>query len=98
MSYTDAAGIEGTRVFEEYAPAAQFRDEQTASGATASIAVQVAPAFRFLHLSQIMTAYYFAYFLLILPILGLRERPKGEPDSIHQSILGHDAPAAAPAE
>ena len=62
------------------------------------MAIEKAPAFTFKTLSQILTAYYFAFFLIILPVLGLRERPKGEPDSIHQSILGHDAPAAAPAE
>ena len=98
VAYTDAAGLEGQRTFEDYAPAAQFRDDQVASGGVAAMSVQKAPAFTFKTLSQILTAYYFAFFLLILPILGLRERPKGEPDSIHQSILGHDAPAAAPAE
>ena len=98
VSYTDSAGLEGQRTFEDYAPAAQFRDEQVTAGGVASLAIQKAPAFTFKHLSQILTAYYFAFFLLILPVLGLRERPKGEPDSIHLSILGHDAPAAAPAE
>jgi ubiquinol-cytochrome c reductase cytochrome b subunit len=98
VNYTDAAGLEGARVFEEYAPAAQFRDEQRASGGVAAMAIEKAPAFTFKTLSQILTAYYFAFFLIILPALGLRERPKGEPDSIHQSVLGHDAPAAAPAE
>ena len=98
VNYTDAAGLEGSRVFEEYAPASQFRDETAAAGGTASLGIEVAPAFRFLHLSQLMTLYYFAYFLIILPFLGLRERPKGEPDSIHHSILGNEAPAAAPAE
>ncbi len=98
VTYTDAAGLEGSRVFEEYAPASQFRAETVTAGGTASLGIQVAPAFRFLHLSQLMTLYYFAYFLIILPWLGLRERPKGEPDSIHHSILGNEAPAAAPAE
>ncbi|MEO0451756.1 MAG: cytochrome b N-terminal domain-containing protein [Pseudomonadota bacterium] len=98
VTYTDAAGLEGSRVFEEYAPASQFREETVTSGGTASLGIQIAPAFRFLHLSQLMTLYYFAYFLVILPWLGLRERPKGEPDSIHHSILGNEAPAAAPAE
>ena len=98
VTYTDAAGLEGSRVFAEYAPAAQFRDEQVGSGGAASVAIQKAPAFTFLTLTQSLTAYYFAFFLIILPVLGLRERPKGEPDSIHQSVLGHDAPAAAPAE
>ena len=70
VNYTDAAGLEGSRVFEEYAPASQFREETVTAGGTASLGIQVAPAFRFLHLSQIMTLYYFAYFLIILPWLG----------------------------
>lgn len=98
VSYTDAQGIEGSAVFQGYAEAAAFRGEQQAAGGVASMAIQKAPAFTFKVLSQILTAYYFAYFLLILPILGLREKPKGEPASIHQSVLGNDAPAAAPAE
>ena len=98
VNYTDAQGIEGSAIFEEYSDAAAFRGEQVSAGGVASMAIEKAPAFTFKTLSQILTAYYFAFFLLILPVLGLRERPKGEPDSIHQSVLGTDAPAAAPAE
>jgi ubiquinol-cytochrome c reductase cytochrome b subunit len=98
ITYTDTAGLEGSRTFEEYAAAADFRAEQQAAGSTASMGIAKAPAFTFLHLGQILTAYYFAYFLLILPILGLREKPKGEPDSIHKAVLGNHAPVAAPAE
>ncbi|MEM8616654.1 MAG: cytochrome b N-terminal domain-containing protein [Pseudomonadota bacterium] len=101
VTYTDAAGLEGSQVFEAYEDAAAFRTEQVTAGGTAAMAIQKAPAFRFIHLGQILTAYYFAYFLLILPILGLRERPKDEPESIHKSVLGQstrsDAPAAVPA-
>jgi ubiquinol-cytochrome c reductase cytochrome b/c1 subunit len=39
-------------------------------------------------LSQIFTAYYFAFFILILPILGLIETPKQQPNSITESVLG----------
>ena len=71
-------------------------ESQVAEGATASISIKKAPAFRFIHLAQILTAYYFAYFLIILPYLGLRETPKDEPDAIHKSVLG--SAAAVPAE
>ncbi len=98
VSYTDAAGLEGTQTFEEYAPAAQFRDQQEAAGSIVAMSIKKAPAFTFKILSQILTAYYFAYFLLILPILGLREKPKNEPDSIHKAVLGGHTSAAVPAE
>jgi len=42
----------------------------------------------FLWLSRITTFYYFAFFLLILPIMGLIEKPKELPDSITKSVLG----------
>jgi ubiquinol-cytochrome c reductase cytochrome b/c1 subunit len=44
--------------------------------------------------SRILTAYYFAHFIIILPLLGLFERPRPLPASIAQSVLGrHSAPA-----
>jgi quinol-cytochrome oxidoreductase complex cytochrome b subunit len=46
-------------------------------------------------LSRIATAYYFAYFVIILPVLGLTETPLPVPESISAPVLSH--PAAAPA-
>ncbi len=37
--------------------------------------------------SRILTAYYFAHFLIILPLVGLFEKPKKLPESIAQSVL-----------
>ena len=42
----------------------------------------------FYRLGQITTAYYFLYFLVILPVLGLVEKPKSRPASITESVLG----------
>jgi len=49
----------------------------------------------FVWLSRVATLYYFAYFLVILPILGLKETPLPQPESISSPVLSH--PAAAPA-
>ena len=38
------------------------------------------------NLSQVATAYYFLFFLLILPILGLRETPGRVPDTIAKPV------------
>ncbi len=38
--------------------------------------------------AQILTAYYFAHFLIILPLLGIFERPRPVPTSISESVLG----------
>ena len=46
--------------------------------------------------ARIGTLYYFAYFWVLMPIVGLIETPKKLPTSIAQSVLGE--PAAAPAE
>ncbi len=37
--------------------------------------------------SRILTAYYFAHFLIILPLVGLFEKPKKLPESIAKSVL-----------
>jgi ubiquinol-cytochrome c reductase cytochrome b/c1 subunit len=52
--------------------------------------------------ARILTALYFLYFLVVLPILGLIEKPKPLPSSITESVLGRTggapvgAGAAAP--
>ncbi|MDP3745855.1 MAG: cytochrome b/b6 [Phenylobacterium sp.] len=49
----------------------------------------------FVWLSRIATLYYFAYFLIVLPVLGLTETPLPQPESISEPVLSH--PANAPA-
>jgi len=46
--------------------------------------------------ARIASIYYYVFFWLILPIVGLIETPKKLPASIAQSVLGDSA--AAPAE
>ena len=51
--------------------------------------------------SRIAALYYFAYFVVITPLLGLRETPLPQPDSIYTPVLPKDhypvtaAPVAA---
>jgi ubiquinol-cytochrome c reductase cytochrome b/c1 subunit len=47
--------------------------------------------------SRILTAWYFLHFLVILPILGLIEKPKPLPNSISESVLREGVPIGAPA-
>jgi ubiquinol-cytochrome c reductase cytochrome b subunit len=46
--------------------------------------------------AQILTAYYFAFFFIILPLLGVLEKPRPTPKSIAESVL-KKATAPAPA-
>jgi ubiquinol-cytochrome c reductase cytochrome b subunit len=39
-------------------------------------------------LSQLLTFYYFLFFLVILPVLGLREKPSRVPDTIAKPVIG----------
>ena len=49
--------------------------------------------------ARIFTAYYFAFFLVILPLLGIMETPTTLPKSISESVLkSHDAPPGAVAQ
>lgn len=41
-------------------------------------------------ISQLAAIYYFAHFLIVLPLVSLLERPDPLPYSITQSVLGHD--------
>jgi quinol-cytochrome oxidoreductase complex cytochrome b subunit len=47
--------------------------------------------------ARLFTAYYFIYFLIILPVLGLVEKTKPLPSSITESVLGKGAPIGASA-
>ena len=52
-------------------------------------------------LGLIGTAYYFAHFLILLPLLGRFERPKPVPESINKPVLpkaAPEGPQAQPAE
>ena len=46
--------------------------------------------------AQIATAYYFAFFLIILPLLGIFEKTKPLPKSIADSVLKADQPGMTP--
>ncbi|HLY04143.1 MAG TPA: cytochrome b N-terminal domain-containing protein [Rhizomicrobium sp.] len=48
--------------------------------------------------ARLGTIYYYAYFWLVLPIVGLVETPLPIPDSIARSVLGPRAAGVAPAE
>ena len=59
-----------------------FGSKTLADGTTVKAGVD------FLLLSRLSTAYYFAFFLLILPIMGMIEKPRALPESITKSVLG----------
>ena len=69
-------------------------DEQVIPGVTSFTLVD-SDLNSYVWLSRIAAIYYFAYFLLITPILGLTETPLPVPESISAPVLSH--PAAAPA-
>jgi ubiquinol-cytochrome c reductase cytochrome b subunit len=48
----------------------------------------------FVMISQIASIYYFAHFLIILPIVSAIERPDPLPFSITEAVLGHDETVA----
>ena len=45
--------------------------------------------------ARIGTAYYYGFFWVLMPLIGLIETPKPLPDSIAKSVLGASAPAPA---
>ena len=47
----------------------------------------------YVFIGQIATAYWFAYFLIILPVLGVIEKPLPQPASIEEAFAQEHAPA-----
>jgi ubiquinol-cytochrome c reductase cytochrome b/c1 subunit len=45
--------------------------------------------------ARILTIYYFAFFFVILPLLGLFEKTKALPNSISESVLKKGVPIGA---
>ena len=50
----------------------------------------------YLVFGRIFTAYYFLFFLVVMPVVGKLERPRPLPGSITESVLGHDEPPPPP--
>jgi hypothetical protein len=48
-------------------------------------------------LARILTLYYFAFFIIVLPLLGIFEKTKPLPQSIADSVLKGDVPLGASA-
>jgi len=48
--------------------------------------------------SRLLTLYYFGFFLVILPLLGMYETPKPVPATIADSVLPHGGAKLQPAE
>ena len=101
VSYT-ADGQEATSEYkgggEAYIDAKRFMESLPAD-ANPSLSAVPAPTFMFRHFSLILTFCYFGFFVLLF-FLGLTEKPKELPESIHKSVLKrHKASASAvPAE
>ena len=103
VTYTDAAGAVASSTYaggdEAYEAAEAFMATLPAT-AGASLEAVPAPAFLFRHLSLILTFMYFGYFVLLF-FLGLSEKTKPLPESIHKSVLKAHKPktgTAVPAE
>ena len=45
-------------------------------------------------MSQLSTLYYFAFFLVVMPVLGLIETPRRMPNSITEAVLEKSKGAA----
>ena len=102
VAYT-ADGGAATSVYkggDEVFGAAEAFMESLPASAAPSIDVVPAPTFQFRHLSLILTFMYFGYFILLF-IVGLGEKTKPLPESIHKSVLKAHKPntgTAVPAE
>ncbi len=102
LSYTQngqLTTVEYTGGPEDFAAAQSLMATLPAS-ASPSLSKVAAPTFMFRHLSLILTFLYFGYFAMLF-FVGLSEKTKALPESIHKSVLKRQkasAGTAVPAE
>jgi ubiquinol-cytochrome c reductase cytochrome b subunit len=96
LVYTEGGtGVPKRELFDDY-NAARTAQANLAESVRAQSAIEIhSEGFKWLWLSQILGAYYFAYFLLILPLLGIMEKPKARPPSIAESVRKKHSSAPA---
>jgi len=58
-------------------------------------ALQVLGPFTVADVSKLSVLYYFAYFIVVLPLLGRFEKPRPLPNSISEAVLSKPAAQAA---
>jgi ubiquinol-cytochrome c reductase cytochrome b subunit len=84
VTYTTTTGGTATDLFDDYQ---QARARQESMPPTAGASLEISTSgFKWLWLAQILSAHYFLYFLVILPVLGVIEKPKPRPASIADSV------------
>ena len=80
---------------EAYVDAKRFM-ASLPEGASPSLAAVAPPTFQFSQLSLILTICYFGYFFMLF-FIGLTEKPKELPESIHKSVLKRHKASSATA-
>jgi ubiquinol-cytochrome c reductase cytochrome b subunit len=96
LTYVEA-GQQKTEIFDDFAAASAKKAQLAAiPDSIPSIAIS-SSGFKWVWLAQALTAYYFIYFLFLLPGLGLIEKPKARPASIADSVRKKHSKSAAPA-
>ncbi len=95
VTYTDTTGKAVSELYDDFA---QARAKQASLPPTAGASLEISSSgFKWVWLAQILGAYYFLYFLFILPVLGVIEKPKPRPVSIADSVRKkHGKTAASP--
>ncbi|HRE43258.1 MAG TPA: hypothetical protein PKY87_04735, partial [Terricaulis sp.] len=78
--------VSGATADEMETAIAHAKEELGAVGPFFMVERRTPATFTVTNLSQVATAYYFLFFLLILPILGLRETPGRVPDTIAKPV------------
>ena len=92
VEYVDDNGA-GKASFDDYDAAKAHMAQRGISGQPS---IEKGRAVRYIHVAKVLTLFYFVFFLIILPLLGLIEKPRNEPESIHKSVLKSPKSAAAP--
>jgi ubiquinol-cytochrome c reductase cytochrome b subunit len=90
---TDTNNQPERRYFDSYEDAQDYR----ASKGSIPTSLEVSSdGLKWVTVAQVLSAYYFIYFLFILPLLGVFEKPKPRPASIAESVRRKHVSKSAP--
>jgi hypothetical protein len=87
--------VSGETIDEMEAAIGELKTRVGQSAPFFSVERRQPPTFSVTNLSQILTAYYFLFFLIFLPVLGLRETPGRVPDTIAKPVTASETAGAA---
>jgi len=86
----DGKTVADVEEFAKWLRATRPADSDEVPAGLTGAEATVERSFRYIHLGQITTFWYFLHFIILLPLIGLIERPRSMPATIAEAVLGKE--------